>query len=200
MLPVLDLNIWLDETDKSTPIKHMFYQKKVSNKSLVLAESAMPFNMKRATLVEEGLRRMKNCSPCLSWPNISNIMTEFNWCMMISGHKEKFRKDITLKVMDKYDKLLENDKLNVSPFYRTKKERMIQNKSRKLEKSKSGWFNKKGFSGVLRVDPTPGGVLAKRVKKRLARENMPNKVGYNWFCCDLGCRILFTLYVIRGIN
>ena len=52
-LPVLDLNIWLDGKDNTNKIKHSFYQREMTNKSVILAPSATPINMKKAILTEE---------------------------------------------------------------------------------------------------------------------------------------------------
>ena len=47
-------------------------------------------------------------------------------------------------------------KQKVSPYYRTKRERTEQNKMKKSQNNKAGWFRDRGYSSVLRVDPTPG--------------------------------------------
>ena len=92
---------------------------------------------------------------------------------MVSGHFELLRAEITKRILNKHDKLMGNEKLKVSPYYRTKKERRDQNKNLKKDKSKSGWYYNKGYSCVLKVDPTPGGELMKNVRKRLSKENLP---------------------------
>ena len=115
-LPVLDLNIWLDDKDDFTPIKHTFYQKEMTNKKVVLASSATPLNMKKAILTEEGLRRLKSCSPSLPWSHKVEVMTEYNWWLMVSGHSETFRIEITNRILKKSEQLLENHKQDISPF------------------------------------------------------------------------------------
>ena len=55
-LPMLDLKIHVDRTDRDEPIKFRFYQKPVANKSLVSAYTTLPWGMMYSTLVEEGVR------------------------------------------------------------------------------------------------------------------------------------------------
>ena len=144
----------------------------MTNKRVILATSATPLSMKKAILTEEGLRRLKSCCPSLPWSHKVEVMTDYNWWLMVSGHSETFRVEITNRILSKYEQLLANDKQKVCPFYRSKIERQKQKQENKLKKTRSGWFTSQGFSGVLRIDPTPGGELAKRIKRRLSREKL----------------------------
>ena len=64
-LPVLDLNVYLDKSDKRNLIKHEFIQKPMTNYLVIENKSAMPKNVKRSILIQEGLRRLRgNCLSC----------------------------------------------------------------------------------------------------------------------------------------
>ena len=119
-----------------------------------------------ATLVEEGLRRLRNTSPSLLPTLRQELMSEFNTWMMAGGHKEVFRIKVTEKVLDKYQTLVDDEKDYIRFMYRDKAaigtHRLRNNNSR----TKSGWFKNKGFKAVLRVQKTPGSRLANSIKKR----------------------------------
>ena len=53
--------------NESNIITHEFYAKAVSPKSVIHSSSALPDNVKRTVLSQEGLRRLLNCSRELPW-------------------------------------------------------------------------------------------------------------------------------------
>ena len=57
-LPVLDLEVWVSPDNI---ILHSFYKKSMATRQVVMAKSALPASAKRAILVAEGVRRLKNC-------------------------------------------------------------------------------------------------------------------------------------------
>ena len=75
-LPVLDIQMKVDPDDRDNLVKHKFYQKPVSNKNLVSADSCMPRNVKFSTLVEEGYRRLRNSSPSVLQAEQGSILLD----------------------------------------------------------------------------------------------------------------------------
>ena len=61
-LPVLDLKVWLSETDE---LLHEFYEKPTKNLRTILASSAISWHQKRTILTQESIRRLKNTSESL---------------------------------------------------------------------------------------------------------------------------------------
>ena len=59
-LPILDLKVWVDIQGE---IFYEFYMKEMVRRSLMLARSAMPAKVKRASLTQEALRILRNTSP-----------------------------------------------------------------------------------------------------------------------------------------
>ena len=59
VLPTLDLSIWVREDNKTM---YMFYSKPMASNMILQSRSAMPENMKIATLNQEVIRRMVNTS------------------------------------------------------------------------------------------------------------------------------------------
>ena len=60
---LLDLAVWV----QGTMVKHQFYKKSMTTKNPIMARSAFPPSMTRAVLVQEFMRRLRNCSPDLTW-------------------------------------------------------------------------------------------------------------------------------------
>ena len=62
-LPILDMEFWIEENS----ILHQFYKKPMATRKVTMARSALGTSPKRSILVQEGLRRLSNFSPSLSW-------------------------------------------------------------------------------------------------------------------------------------
>ena len=57
---VLDLKIWVDNEGEVPRITYSFYKKKVSSKYTMLKRSAVSEGTKKATIFQEGLRRLSH--------------------------------------------------------------------------------------------------------------------------------------------
>ena len=66
----------------------------MSNNRVMLAKSAMPNNIKRNSLAQEVIHRLRNTKRDLPWSVKAEILTEFSHSLMSSGYSEKFRLDI----------------------------------------------------------------------------------------------------------
>ena len=93
------------------------------------------------------------------------IITEFNLRMKMAGHSEGFRRRVTSAALFRHSKMLLTEEEGGRKLYRNKEEILISRKNQKLKKSSSGWFRSRDYNAILRVQNTPGGVLAKRIKK-----------------------------------
>ena len=58
-LPTLDINIWIREDNVTM---YIFYEKPMASSTFIQRRSAMPENMRVATLTQETIRRMMNTS------------------------------------------------------------------------------------------------------------------------------------------
>ena len=87
-MPILDLKVWVSE---SNMITHEFYAKEVSSKSVIHFNSALPDNVKRTVLSQEGLRRLLNCSRDLPWDEKAKHLSEFAKRLQFSGYDKSFR-------------------------------------------------------------------------------------------------------------
>ena len=57
-MPVLDLEIWVEEMDGTEKVLHSFYKKKVASPYTILKRSALSYSVKKSTLLQEALRRL----------------------------------------------------------------------------------------------------------------------------------------------
>ena len=87
-IPILDLKVWVDGDNQ---IKHEFYAKPMAYKGIVWTSSGLSKNIKKNIIMNEGLRRLSNCSPSASWESKSNYLTECYSYLQQGGHSEPFR-------------------------------------------------------------------------------------------------------------
>ena len=133
----------------------------------------MSSKVKRLILVQDGLRRMYNCSPGLPEEDKARILEEFAMCMKVSGHSESFRGNVVKAVIDKYTKDLNDHMEGRKPLYRCKQERNIKLKNRQ---SKVSWLGKMGYNNMLVLPSTPGSELLKRVNRKLRNMEEPKEI------------------------
>ena len=61
-MPLLDLKVWVEKEEEEQKILFKYYRKPMASRLLMMARSAMPSRVKRASLTQEGLRMMRNTS------------------------------------------------------------------------------------------------------------------------------------------
>ena len=168
-MPILDLEVSI-ENEK---IVHRFYKKSMATRKLVSAKSAFSVPKKRSILVEEGLRRLRNCSPELDWATKAFFLNKFTSDLKYSGHKEQFIRTIIRKVVFKYEADLSNHLEGVHRMYRSRTERIEMKQMNQMSNLKDTWFRKGGFTSTLIVPATPDSCLASKVKKNLDKGRQP---------------------------
>ena len=87
-MPVLDLACWVGE-EGTVWWEH--YRKPMANFLLMLESSAMPNKIKRTTMVQEGVRILRNCRLDLTWTEKARPLTDFSARMKTSGYCEGYR-------------------------------------------------------------------------------------------------------------
>ena len=123
--------------------------------------------------MEEGNRRLRNCTPELGWNQKVLFLNRFSLDMRNSGHSPTFRKTILKRVIVRYMNSLHNHMNHTRRMYRDREERMQQKKQNEVWSGKDTWFRKGGYSSTLTVPPTPGGQLAEVVRSNLERGRQP---------------------------
>ena len=107
-------------------INFSFYSKPMASRDIILANSAFTLRDKKNILLEEASRRLRSCSPHLSWPEKAKHMTTLNLKMLRCGHGEEFRSMITSRAVAKYHTSLANHNRGAKRMYRTREEMVNQ--------------------------------------------------------------------------
>ena len=172
-LPVLDLKVKLGLKNQ---IDFQFYEKKTKNSRVILASSALPWLQKETILVNEAVRRLRNTTPQLGSETQNFHLNVFMVKLKNSGYSANFRAKIIRKAKAIYSKQLENDREGTKPLYRSRKQ-ILEDRIKKKHSKKSWWkTGKQNFNTVLFVPPTPGGILAKKMRERQAQLSKNSKL------------------------
>ena len=116
-------------------------------------------------MVEEGLRRMRNCSRGMEWQERRQIMEEWARKLKRSGYPVSVRHQVVTEALRKYEKMCKVEDNGGRPIHRA---REWQQSARRLEKElrTANWHktDKAEISAPLIVDPTAG-KLTKKLKE-----------------------------------
>ena len=100
-----------------------FTKKNMASKFTLKKGTAYPKNKIRAVLVEEVMRRLRNCSPEMEWEEKGVFLTEYAREMKNSGHDEKFRREVMKKAVAKYERELREHNSVKKDLNRNREER-----------------------------------------------------------------------------
>ena len=156
-MPLLDLKVWVDH--ESNIIYHEHYRKPVSYRGIIWYESGIPMKMKSNIILNDGLRRLTNCSPDLDIDKKLFWLSELNLFMLQAGYNERYRRKMTNKIVGIYlnmlDKHLSGSNMYSNSMKRNKKD------------DKTSWFKNLGYKVAIQVPLTKNKELASRVKDKL---------------------------------
>ena len=181
-LPILDLKVWVMQNEGGClQMRHEFYKKPMASRATLRATTAYPNSQLRAIMVEEVLRRLRNCSPEATWEERGKHLSEFAMSLKCSGHQEHFRTVVFTKAVAQFEKELEAHKAGRADLYRSREERARQLQERGGKSTKDSWFRKTGAGGtrttsVLKVPYTPGGTLKQQMAKVLESKQAPDGI------------------------
>ena len=175
-LPILDVKVRVNQ-EVENRIDFEFFEKPTKNPKVILADSALSSSSKRTILTQECLRRLRNTKLELGKEIQNKYLSEFMLKLKNSGYSEKYRKEILNSANKAYQKIIEDDKSNKKPMYRCRNWKKEERNEAKFIK-KRNWWNRNpliNYKSVLFVPPTPGGALAKEMRKREEELNKLNK-------------------------
>ena len=179
-LPILDMKTW---TDTQGTIKYQHYEKKVSRKTVMNANSAHSTACKRSVHTQEILRRLLNSSKSLDWKSqVTPVITEYMKRMKQAGYGEVYRKTVLKHALGIYDTKIKMHEEGVRPLYRPKSYKKKERKAAKIKK-KHQWAKKGGYTAPIFVPATPGSQLLKEMRK-VAQE--ANKEGIRFKIIESG--------------
>ena len=171
-IPILDLKCWLDEEGI---IRFEHYEKLMASKLLLSANSALPKKQKRNIHINECVRRLQNCSPDLSWGEKRVFLQEYVVRLYHAGYSELFRQNVVKQSIAQYEGMLVADKDGRHHLYRERDWEELERRDKK-NKKKVNWYTRGGYDTVIKVNPTPGGELAKQMQQVVDRNKGPVKV------------------------
>ena len=149
-MPVLDIGVWMSEENY---IMYEHYEKPMSCKKVMHAESAISPSCKKSVHTQEVLRRLFNSSKKLDWKTeIAPVISDYMSRMMEAGYPERYRKDTLCRGLRIYDKMVEDDTNGIRPLYRPK-DFDIANRRKEKQKKKNNWSIKGGYIAQIFVPP-----------------------------------------------
>ena len=133
----------------------------------MLENSAMPMKVKRNSLAQEGIRRLRNTSRSLPWSLKAEILSEFSHKLMISGYNEKFRLEIIQSAVRGYERQCQVADNGGTPLYRPRSYQRADRQRKKLL-TPTSWY--RPADSVIFVPATPQAKLAKEIQKVVTEE------------------------------
>ena len=122
--------------------------------------------MKRETIFQEIIRRLRNTSPDQPWSVSVNTLAEYMNKLRISGYNKRFRFNVLKGAVDRYKTMDKKFKTGVLKRYRSRAE-IVYTRSQRVGRSSNTWFigDKGKYSSTLVIPYTPGSELAKSVRE-----------------------------------
>jgi hypothetical protein len=114
-MPLLDLQVRVAEDNS---LDYKFYSKKVANPLLLMATSALPDRVKRNSLVQQAMTRLRNTRRTLLWDTVADILTEFCLRLKWSGYNATYRAEVIYSAVTGYEKLLAKVDKGERPLHR----------------------------------------------------------------------------------
>ena len=170
MMPVLDLQIWCQEN----LVKFRFYEKPMASNLVIQKWSALPWNVKKASLAGEVSRRYLNNSPELVTDDyMEPLLDRFRYKMLISGYSQKEREIVIREGKSRYYNIIKSAEKGERPIYRPSSWHTEERALQKKVKGKS-WFGKS--DSVVFVQSTPGEILRRNVQKLMVNKGFNIRV------------------------
>ena len=149
------------------------------NERVILEDASLPAKQKRTILTQECLRRLRNTKKELGEEVRVKHLNKFMLKIKNSGFSAKYRTQILDSSLAAYEKMLDDDKSGVKPFYRSRYWNQEERRLNKIERKKNNWY-KTGkqeiqYTSVLFVPVTKGGILVKDLTKREEEINRNSK-------------------------
>ena len=171
-LPTLDLSIWIREDNI---ILYIFFQKPMASSMVIQKRSAMPENMRVATLNQEMIRRMLNTSERLEIKWRTDVVDDYAGKLINSGYDIEYTRKVIVGGLTGYERkvILSKDKSNPKwkPLHQGAKFDASGRRKRKLL-AKKNWFKKrKEDDDPPAEDRSP----AKRRKQSTEEENQDDQ-------------------------
>jgi hypothetical protein len=139
-LPTLDFKLWVSHDNI---IMYTFFEKPTSSNQMIQKESALPENMKMATLNSETVRRMQNTSEQLPMSERLEVLENLTQKLANSGYRLAQTRRILIGGLSSYEKRLKQSMRSGEdghrPLHESAKGSFATRNKRKLL-GKSTWY------------------------------------------------------------
>ena len=163
---IIDMEAWMEGCN----VFYQHYQKPVSSKPILNAQSTQSAACKRSVHTMEIVRRILNTSTKLDWNTcIAPVLTEYMCRMKHAGYGEGYRKGILTRGLNIYDKMREEDGNGSKPLNRPNEWQEDERRNKKNSK-RNAWSSRGGYVTPLFIPATPGVELAKIVREVAEKE------------------------------
>ena len=174
-IPILDLKLWISETEDGTKILYEHYEKEIASKAVINAKSSMPMQTKRTVLTQEILRILTHCSKYLTWEKVCEHFNNFMKKLQFSGYNKNFRYDIVNSALMAFETIKQNAIVGIRPINRPKNWKREERRREREIKNKK-WYEKGGFESVMFIPATPSGELKKMYQAEMRKSGFKIKV------------------------
>ena len=172
MMAILDMNVWMSP---SGVIDYRHYEKEVSNKNVMHADSAHSATCKKSVHVQEILRRVFNTSNRLDWDEeVAPVLTDYMGRMYLAGYGEGYRRNVLQHAFRILEIKEQEVRDGIRPRYR-KKEWEAERRRNEKKMRKQNWSTKGGHIAPIMVPSTPRGELADMLRRVVQTEAASNK-------------------------
>ena len=168
-MPILDLQVKV--SNNTIDFKH--YRKPMANPLVIMRRSAHPARMKRVTLVQEGIRILRNTRRTLGWEVMMEEMTDLAARLRDSGYDEVYRGEVIRDAVVGYERQVASSDRGEKLLYRPREWRQ-EERIREKQLKKAAWF--RPADSVAFFPATPGGELVTMVRKVLEEEGIRLKL------------------------
>ena len=151
------------------------YEKEITSKQVMHADSAITSKTKRTVLTQEMLRILTHCSPNLPWERICEHINRFMMKLQFSGYNKGFRYSIANSALEAFKTIKQQAVIGIRPINRPR-EWMRPERRLESQKKKKNWYKRCGFESVIFVPPTPNGELKKMYQYRIKQSGFMIKV------------------------
>ena len=162
-MPILDCQMRVEENE----IQYKFFKKPMATPLVMMETSALPGNVKRNSLIQEVIRRLKNTKRSLPWEVKAEILSELSNSMRISGYSEEFRLDVIKSGIEGFERICQISDEGGTPLFRPREYQSDERKRKKLM-TKTSWYRPHNAVGFYPV--TPGGELAGTIRNIVDEE------------------------------
>ena len=153
-VPILDLKCRMEVIEDEEGMEYnqiiwRFYEKPMNSPYCIMERSAMPEKVKITTMVQEVIRRLRNCHKVVPESEVREELSKFAEKMKRSGYAEKTRKMVIIAGKKGFETMKREGEAGIRRMYRTHEEGKERRWAKKLG-GKTSWYN-----CLLYTSPSP---------------------------------------------